>query len=104
MSPNIFSCDPTWTKKLIDDQEKVVLVAWSEKSNMNGLTEKLTELEVEGTPVMVIDADNCSAIPESLGMRAGEVAVYRSGQQVGKITSSSDSSGDIVKVREIATR
>jgi hypothetical protein len=71
---------------------------------MNGLTEKLAELESGGLPVMVIDADNCSAIPDSLGMKAGEIAVYRSGREVGRVISSADVMGDMVKVKEIASR
>ena len=102
--PNIFSCDPSWTKKLINDQKEVVLVAWSEKSNMNALTEKLSAMESEGMPVMVIDADNCAAIPEALGLKPGEVAVYKSGKEVGRVVSSPDSLVDALKVREIAGR
>jgi CO dehydrogenase nickel-insertion accessory protein CooC1 len=99
--PNIFSCDPSWTKRLINEQKEVVLVAWSEKSNMNGLTEKLAELESDGTHVMVIDADNCAAIPQAMGLNPGEVAVYKSGVEVGKFASGTDSDSDVVKVREM---
>ncbi len=102
--PNIFSCDPSWTKKLVNDQEKVVLVAWSEKSNMNDLTEKLAVLESEGTAVMVVDADACPVTAESMNLKPGEVAIYKSGAEVGKVVSSTDVVGDISKIREIAGR
>ena len=103
--PNVFSCDPAWTKKLVNEQETVVLVAWSEKSGMNGLTEKLAELEQSTkVPVMVVDCDACQQIPEAMGMKPGEVAVFKSGKEVGKIASSADSNLDVVKIREIASR
>jgi hypothetical protein len=100
--PNVFSCDPKWTQKLVNDQEKVVLVAWSEKSDMNGLTEKLAELESSGLPVMVVDTDACPVTAEAMNLKPGEVAVYRSGAEVGRVVSSPDIIGDITKIREIA--
>lgn len=100
--PNIATCDSEWNRKQIADQKEVVVVAWSKDLNMNPLTEKLADLENDKIPVFVCDLDSCSNLTDSLGLRPGEVAVYKFGKEVGKIASTADSSDDIVKVREIA--
>ncbi|MDD5701584.1 MAG: hypothetical protein PHU23_05980 [Dehalococcoidales bacterium] len=102
MSPNIFSCDPQWTQKLVKEQEKVVLVAWSEKSNMNGLTEKLADLESEGVPVMVVDCDVCGVAAESMNLKPGEVAVYKAGVEVAKVVSTGNIDTDVTQIKQVA--
>ena len=100
--PNIFSCDPLWTKKLIGEQKEVVVIAWSSQAGMEAMTERVSELENEKIPVMVLDCDACQQIPESLGIKPGEVAVYKSGVEVGRVFQTSNTDEDVQEVRKLA--
>ena len=103
MSPNIFSCDPGWLKRLTDSQEKVVVTGWcggDEKSNE--WLEKLAKLEDEGIPVFVCDKDSCPSIAESIKLvKPGETVVFNKGEEKGRLVPGDDFDSDLKKVKEL---
>jgi hypothetical protein len=103
--PNIATCNSEWNRKQIQDQEEVVVVAWSNSLDMNKITEKLADLETETKmPIFVCDMDSCAGLADGLGLRPGEVAVFKSGKEVGRVASSTNVSDDISKIRKITGR
>lgn len=105
MSPNIFTCSDEWLKKLMKEQDKLVITTWSEKSGekLNKFLERLQSLESEEkTPIFVIDCDSCGSTASSLGIKEpGETVVFRNGAEVGRLMPGDDFEGDLSKVKEM---
>jgi len=101
MSPNIYSCDKGFLQNTLNETKGVcVVVGWADNAEATRWVEELSTIEDIGIPVHVADLDSCGNLGKELNLASKQVAIYRSGKEIGRVIPSGDSSKDFETVKK----